>query len=311
VDSTKALADEALRYKQRAFVGRVCMLQNSPDYYCNESEEQAQQADLAIVDYINKIDPQNEIVAPIITPRFAPSCSESHMCWQGKLAKDHNLMCQTHISENVSEVEWVKELYPKCKSYANVYDSTGLLTDRMILAHAVHLTEEEKNLIKDRNSGISHCPISNSALTSGQAPVRSFLDKNIKVGLGTDVAGGYSPSILEVARHASLVSRHVCMQTKKDRDILSLDEVFYLATLGGAKVCNLDKKLGNFEVGKQFDAQFVNLTVKDSPIDVFEWNMPKSMDEKLNHSLQRWLYQGDDRNTRQVWVGGGLVVNKD
>ncbi|CAN6616916.1 probable guanine deaminase [Trichomonascus vanleenenianus] len=309
-EPTKVLANEALAQKQRAFVGRACMVQNSPDYYCHHSHEESHEADRTVIEHINKIDPTNEIVSAIVTPRFAPSCDEKMLKWLGELAKKEQLPIQTHISENKNEIAWVKELFPQYEGYADVYDKTGLLNHKTILAHAVHLTEEEKDLVKLREAGISHCPISNSCLTSGQAPVRSMLDKGIKVSLGTDVSGGFSPSILEVARQAIIVSRHVAMFSEQNRDKLTVDEVFYLATLGGAHVCNLGHKLGNFEVGKKFDAQFVDLHVEDSPIDSFEWHSENSVEAKLKHAIQKWLFNGDDRNTRSVWVNGDLVVSK-
>uniref|UniRef100_A0A060TEY9 Guanine deaminase n=2 Tax=Blastobotrys adeninivorans TaxID=409370 RepID=A0A060TEY9_BLAAD len=310
-EPTQILADEALRQGQRAFVGRVCMVQNSPDYYVH-TEEESKAADEQVIAYIKKRDPQGEIISPIVTPRFAPSCTEHIMEWQAKLAKRENLPIQTHISENTGEVEWVKELFPKCSGYADVYDKAGLLTDRTILAHCVHLTEDEKHLIHHRQSGISHCPISNSSLTSGECPVRSLLNKEIKVSLGTDVSGGYSPSILAVARQALLVSRHIAMKSQDKDDVLNFEEVLYLATYGGAEVCGLADKLGSFEVGKKWDAQLVSLDHNDSPIDVFPFATSSlSKEQRLRHSAQQWIYLGDDRNTRKVWVNGQLVINKD
>lgn len=314
--ATNLLADLALKLGQRAFVGRVCMTQNSPDFYRDESEEEAQKADLAVIEHIKSIDPTYEQVSPIFTPRFAPTCTHDSMKWMGDMMKKTGIPCQTHISENEGEIAWVKELFPESKSYADVYDKANILTDKTILAHAIHLSEDEVSLVKERNCGISHCPVSNSSITSGEAPIRSYLNKGIKVGLGSDCSGGFAPSILEVAKHALLVSRHLTMTTKQNVDKLSIEEVLYLATVGGAKVCNLENSLGNFEVGKKWDAQLIDLEAKDSPIDVFDWQHPSKSQEDTYESIMdnliaKWLFNGDDRNTTKVWVGGKLVSSRD
>jgi guanine deaminase len=314
-EATNILADLAFSKGQRAFVGRVCMNQNSPDFYKDATEEQSRKADLQVIEHIKTIDPEYKRVSPIFTPRFAPTCTHDSMKWMGDMMKKTGLPCQTHISENKAEIEWVKHLFPNNKSYTDVYDAAGILTEKTILAHAIHLSEEEIETIKARNSGISHCPISNSSITSGEAPIRKYLDKDLKVSLGTDCSGGFSPSILESARHALLVSRHFTMDSENDKDKLSIAEVLFLATLGGARVCNLEDSLGNFEVGKKWDAQLVDLESKDSGIDIFEWQtIDSSSDEenivKFENLVAKWLFNGDDRNTVSVWVDGNLVSSR-
>lgn len=281
------------------------------DYYRDESPETALRDTRASIDHISKIDPNHELIRPIITPRFAPSCTSQTLKQLGQLVSRAGLHSQTHISENKKEIELVKKLFPDAEHYAGVYDDHDLLTPRMILAHAVHLSAEERRLIKARDAKISHCPISNTALSSGLCPVRQLLDEGISVGLGTDVSGGYSPSVLEAARQASLVSRTIAM-SEDDRAKLSVEEVLYLATRGGAKVVGLEDGIGGFEVGKQWDAQLIQLaTVSDDggvagcmldegPVDVFGW---ESWEEKV----AKWVFCGDDRNTRKVWVKGRLV----
>jgi guanine deaminase len=294
-----------------------------PDYYIDESPEQALAATQATIEHIRGIDDDFELVSPILTPRFAPACSTETMRRLSELQKQMRLPMQTHISENVNEIELVKEIFPESKNYADVYDKHGLLTDRMILAHAVHLSEEEADLIAERKAKIAHCPCSNSALTSGVARVRWLLDKGIQVGLGTDMSGGYSPSILEAARQAKLVSNHLVMphgrldgssqEEKEEREKakLSIDEVLYLATRGGAQVVGLADKIGAFEVGMQWDAQLIDLGIVpdevseddyavESNLDVFGW-------ETWDERIAKWVFNGDDRNTKKVWVLGRLV----
>jgi guanine deaminase len=281
----------------------------SPEHYRDESTEQTISATRECIEHTKKIDPKHELITPIITPRFAPSCTPDCLDQLGALHKETGYPCQTHISENKPEVALVKELFPKSESYAHVYDDAGLLTDKTILAHAVHLSKKEVDLVKERNSKISHCPASNTALTSGCAKVRDLLESGIDVGLGTDMSGGFSPSILETARQAIWVSRYVAMQDG-DQAKLSAEEVLYLATRGGAKVVGLPDRIGGFEVGMDWDAQMISLgTIAmdsksqdefESPVDVFGW---ENWEERVN----KWLYNGNDRNTVAVWVKGRLV----
>lgn len=310
VESTKVLAKLAHELKQRAFVGRVCMDENSPDFYRDASVEAAQEADLSVIEYIDTLDPDREYVSPILTPRFAPSCSREIMQWMSKTMDRYQLPCQTHISENTKEVAWVRELFPECKSYTDVYDSVGLLKPSTILAHAVHLSSQEKQLISLRQAGISHCPMSNSCLGSGIAPVKDLLAMSIKVGLGTDVSGGCSPSIIENARQALMMSRLLAQTTNLDDNKLSVPEVLYLATLGGAQVCGLDNKIGTFTVGKKWDAQLVDIGAPGSNVDEFDWHTDFIKHNKLQYLVEKWLFNGDDRNTTHVWVNGHLVVDK-
>ncbi|KAK1755561.1 Metallo-dependent hydrolase [Echria macrotheca] len=320
VASTNLLADLCLQAGQRALVGRVCMDQLSPAYYRDESPEAALAATRESIAYIESIDPGREIVRPVLTPRFAPSCSAPLMRGLGGLAKERpDLPIQTHISENKNEIALVRELFPpestgaQDDSYSGVYDAFGLLTDRTILAHGVHLSESEAELIAKRGAKVSHCPCSNSAITSGAARVRWLLEKGVCCGLGTDMSGGYSPSVLEAARLAALVSRHVAMGGD-DKAKLTVEEVLYLATRGGAEVVGLQQRVGAFAVGMDWDAQLVGLSTvdaqgevegiaegeEDGNVDVFGW-------ESWPDIVAKWVYNGDDRNTRKVWVKGRLV----
>jgi guanine deaminase len=258
VDSTNILADLCLKAGQRAFVGRCNMDQNAPAYYIDADVETAVRDTEATIAHCHQVDPEGKIVRPIVTPRFGPTCSAELLKQLGDLAKRGDLPVQTHISENKDEIAWVQELFPTSKGYADVYDTAGLLHDRTILAHAIHLTDEEIELIRARNCKISHCPCSNLALTSGTAKIRTLLKKGIKVGLGTDMSGGYSPSILEAVRQATLVSRMVALAEGEEAK-LSVTEALYLGTKGGADVMGLGDKIGAFKVGMQWDAILVGL----------------------------------------------------
>ncbi|CRG88683.1 chlorohydrolase family protein [Talaromyces islandicus] len=319
VPATCLLASLCHQRGQRAFIGRVCMDNPAfcPEDYHDESSAESISATQTVIDYVKNLDPKGKLIAPIVTPRFAPTCSCDALAGLGQLAASYtpSLHIQTHISENKSEVALVKELFAG-SSYAQVYDDAGLLTPRTILAHAVHLTAEERALVKSRNAKVSHCPASNNALGSGLCPVRTLLDDGIVAGLGTDVSGGYSPSILESARQACLVSRLVTSQSTgtTGRENLSVEEALYLATRGGAHVVDMADQIGGFDKGMFFDAQLIELgpgvgnndDIRDDlnqdlgNIDLFGW---ESWEEKI----AKWVWSGDDRNVKSVWVAGRLV----
>ncbi|ROW05691.1 hypothetical protein VMCG_05232 [Cytospora schulzeri] len=318
VAATNLLLDICLARGQRALVGRVCMDEERtcPAWYKDESPSQTLSRTRECVAHARRRDPEGHIVRAIVTPRFAPSCTPASMRALGDLAREEGLAVQTHVSENKGEIDLVREMFPAesggGRGYAGVYDAFGLLGERTILAHGVHLGEGEAELLRDRGAKVSHCPCSNSALASGAARVRWLLEKGVDVGLGTDVSGGYSPSVLEAARQASLVSRHVAMGGDEGAK-LSVEEVLYLATRGGAKCVGLEGRVGGFEVGMEWDAQLVRLggvgdgesegegeSEDQGNVDVFGW-------ESWEEMVAKWLFNGDDRNTKRVWVKGKLV----
>jgi len=164
------------------------MNRESPPHYIELSSESSVSDTRQLISYIRDLSKtplcahHEPLVQPILTPRFAISCTDDLLSSLGEVAaSDPSLRIQTHISENKSEVSFTASLFPAANHYAGVYDMFGLLRNNTILAHAVHLTDDEVDLIKARESGISHCPTSNFNLNSGVAPVGVYLDKGIKV----------------------------------------------------------------------------------------------------------------------------------
>ncbi|XP_075231637.1 guanine deaminase isoform X2 [Lycorma delicatula] len=299
VESCITFVEELIEAGQRAFVGKVNMNTGCPPEYSETTSSSIADTE-KFIDFMKNI--KNSLVKLIITPRFAVTCDMPLMTTLAELAKKHDLYIQTHISENKDEVNYVKEIFPECSSYTDVYDKAGLLTKKTVLAHGVYLTNPELKLLKERGSSIAHCPISNTSLQSGFCNVRMLLNEGLSVGLGTDVAGGYSPSIINCMRAAMNMSIHISFL--HDNHIpLNYHEVFYLATLGGAKALQMENLIGNFTMGKDFDALRIDLNCQDTPIDYFN-------ELTLSEKLQKFLYLGDDRNIRQVYVKGNLVKNK-
>ncbi|XP_050966832.1 guanine deaminase isoform X2 [Labeo rohita] len=297
-DASLLLGELADKFGQRALVGKVCMDCNSavPQYKESPSECK-EETDRFIKELLKKEYPN---IKPVVTPRFAPSCSSSLLSELGEIANNNKLHIQSHISENKEEVELVKTLFPGCKSYTDVYLKHNLLTDRTVMAHGCHLTDEELEIFRDTGSAISHCPNSNISICSGMLNVRNVLNHKVKLGLGTDVAGGYSPSMLDAIRRTLDTSKALTIQDPQ-HETLTFEEVFRLATLGGSEALSLDDQIGNFVVGKDFDALRVNVCIPDGPIDLFPGEGPKVI-------LEKFLNLGDDRNITEVYVAGRQVV---
>ncbi|KAF8927519.1 hypothetical protein BGZ52_004402 [Haplosporangium bisporale] len=296
LDACKELVNIIQEQGQRAYVGKVNMNQNSPDFLVETTESSVRDT-RAFIDYVKEVNTGNNspLVTPIITPRFAISCDSELLTELGKLAAEYDLPIQSHLCENLNEIGFTMSLFPNSANYTSVYADHGLLNDRTIMAHCVHMKDEELDLMKEKNAGISHCANSNFNLKSGMADVRKMLNKDIKVGLGTDVAGGYSPSILEALRSSRTASVARNMETS-----LIVAELFYLATVGGARVMELDDKIGNFEVGKEFDAILVNTQVENTPMDVFDH-------DSVETQFEKYLFVGDDRNNEKIYVQGKEV----
>ncbi|XP_015182300.1 PREDICTED: guanine deaminase [Polistes dominula] len=290
------LAQAVSKYGQRAFIGKVNMNIDRDDGYCENTVDSIKNT-VQFVDDINALN--NPLIKPIITPRFALSCDMKLMIELGLLAKNKNLRIQTHISENLDEIKAVLNMFKDYTSYASVYNAAGLLTDKTILAHAIYLTDSEIALVRQNDTAVIHCPSSNTCLKSGMCDVRKLISQGLKVGLGTDVAGGQSSSMVEAMRSALAVSNNLAT-IKNDYISLDYKEVFYMATLGGAISLGIDEEVGNLMPGKQFDALVINMNVNDSPID-------NLMSYTLEEQLQRFIYSGDDRNILEVYVSGRKV----
>ncbi|GAB6022592.1 hypothetical protein CHUAL_006690 [Chamberlinius hualienensis] len=268
--------------KQRAFVGKVNININSLDGYCETTKSSINDTQ-AFIDYV--VGKNNPLVKPIISPRFALGCSEKLMKKLGVLARNNNLAIQTHISESKEEVRLVEAQFPRCSNYTDVYNKTGLLTEKTILAHGIHLSDEEIDLIKLKGSAIAHCPTSNINFNNGLCDVRRILDNEIPVGLGTDISGGCSLSMLDAIRQAVTTSTFIAMNKDSSYKPIDYEEAFFLATLGGSQVIGLENQIGTFEVGKDFDAIFVDPAASEGPIDCL-------CNDDLKTRFNRFIYLG-------------------
>jgi guanine deaminase len=303
-EATKILAEVCLEKGQRALVGKCNMERNAPDYYRDKSNQESLETTEDFIAYMKKLDPDCKLVQPILTPRFAICCDEELLTGVGEIAKrEAGIMIQTHFDETVQEVALTHELFPQFSNEADLYAHFGLFNDRCIMAHCIYPNDYEIGKLKEHDVGVAHCPVSNTTGGEwGAAPIRTYLDLGIKVGLGTDSGGGFSSSILEAIRQALITSAGRATMTGDKSWTLTLNEVFYIATLGGAKVCGMGDKLGTFAIGKEFDALKISTLEETGAASTLLED-----DDLMTVIFEKFLMSGDDRNIAEVYVQGRSV----
>ena len=308
LEATQILADVCLKKSQRALIGRVAMddAQQCPPYYRDASAESAAALTRAFIDYVQSM-PGNSsgLIRPVITPRFIPSCTDDLLVRLGSLARETGCHVQTHCSESDWEQRFVLDRCGKTDTAA--LDGFGLLSRRTILAHANFIDGADIALIRERGCGIAHCPLSNVFFSDAVFPLRKILRHDLHVGLGTDIAGGASPSILDNARHAVIASRTLESgvdpaqdRSQRRRPDSRIDAVtaFWLATAGGGSA--LDLPIGIFREGFQFDALLVDARARDG-------NLHLDIDDTAEDILQKIVYLAGRANVREVWVANRQV----
>ena len=293
--STDAFFEESQRRGTRMIGGKVLMDRNAPEPLLDTGQSAYDDSKALIGRWHDN--GRNQYA---ITPRFAPTSTPEQLELAGALWKESpGTFVHTHVSENVGEIAWVKELFPERAGYLDVYDHYGLLGRRSVLAHGVHLTGAEKQRVHDTGSAVAHCPTSNLFLGSGLFHVGHAKDKKrpMHVGLGTDIGAGTSFSILETMNEAYKVAQ-------LNEYPLSSIKSFYLATLGGAEALDLADKIGTLEVGKEAD--FVVLDLKSTPLLAYRTERAESTEELL-FVLS---IMADDRAIAATYVAGSPAYTR-
>lgn len=297
-EASEILCDIAEEKGQRAMVGKVCMNRNSFNGYQETTQDSLNETKLFVSGVKAR---KSALLDPVITPRFVPSCDRELLVGLGEMAKTFDIRIQSHLSETLAEVAWVKELEPKNHNYTDVYQQAGLLNSKTVMAHCVHLSDVELKAMKESRAGIAHCPNSNCSIRSGNMDVRQIQNHGIKVGLGTDCSAGYSPSMLDAMRFAVLTSNQFQMQDPSGYQALTYSDALYLATRGSAAVTCLDQLVGQLDEGFQFDAIRIRLNSKTHPSSHLFGH------ESIEDMVHKFVFLGDDRNVVQVWVNGRIV----
>ncbi len=288
-EATLLLMDLMEKTGLDTMIGKVNMDRNCPDYIIEETEESAGETLEWIKDVLHR---KYKNTRPILTPRFTPSCTDELMEELKKLQMRYGLPLQSHLSENPGEIAWVKELCPWAEFYGDAYDRFGLFGADCptVMAHCVYSGEQEIERMKENGVFIAHCPESNMNVSSGIAPVRTFLERGLHVGIGSDVAGGSTENLFRAMAHAVQSSKLRWRLTDDSLEALTAEEVFYMATKGGGAFFG---KVGSFEKGYEFDAVVLDDT---------RLKHPQPLD--VRNRLERMIYLADEREIRAKYVKG-------
>ena len=285
--SADAIFEAAEARDMRLIAGKVLMDSNCPEALRDDPESGYAESKALIERWHGK-----GRLGYAITPRFALTSSPEQLTAAGRLASEYpDVWIHTHLAENMEEVEEIARLFPDNRSYMDVYDEFGLLRERAVFAHCLHMDDEDRGLMARKGGAAAFCPTSNLFLGSGLFDLAAIRAAGIRCGLGTDVGGGTSLSLLNTASEAYKVL-HL-----QDQPLQAM-RALYLATLGAAEALYLDDKIGNFEKGKEAD--FVVLDFEGSSLTARRTAAADTIEEKLFALMTL----ADDRNIHSTWVHG-------
>ncbi|OSX59877.1 hypothetical protein POSPLADRAFT_1048336 [Postia placenta MAD-698-R-SB12] len=314
----------------RAFVGKLSMDISSRATYVEQSAESSLHSARSFVDQCHNLCahmPAHErLVEPVITPRFVPTCSDGLLEGLGKLAAEKTLRVQSHMAEAHDQMDWVRR--ERGADDVDIFARHGLLTPRTVQAHCTFLGAPALSDIARRGTAVAHCPLSNAYFSAQPFRLREALQRGVRVGLGTDIAGGYDVDIMGSMRQAVAVSRmregaRIMADTNEDGQVaegarqvnLAVDwkEALYLATRGGALALGLPAGCGTFTVGAPFDAQFIRVFSETTgegigSLDFFDTDKNAAKRKTLAvDMIEKWWCLGDHRNREGMWVQGRKV----
>ncbi|CAI08767.1 Guanine deaminase [Aromatoleum aromaticum EbN1] len=285
--SVDALFAAARKRHMRMIAGKVLMDRNCPDFL----RDPADGGDAESKALIERWHGRDRLLYAV-TPRFAPTSTPAQMALAGRLFADHpGVYLQSHLAENEREVAWVARLYPEARSYLDVYERYGQLGARSVFAHCVWIDDTDRTRLAATGAAISFCPTSNLFLGSGLFDLDRAHAAGVRVGLGTDVGGGTSFSMLQTLNEAYKVQ-----QLRGQR--LPVERGFYLATRGGARSLYLDDRIGSFDTGREAD--LVVLDPAATPLLARRTAVATTLAERL-FAL---MLLGDDRAVAATWVMG-------
>jgi len=285
--SVNAFFTAALSRRLRMICGKVMMDRHAPAELCDTAES-------SYADSLDLIKAWHGVqrLGYAVTPRFAPTSSDAQLAMAERLLQEFpDVHLHTHIAENKAECDWVSSLFPDKKDYLAVYEHYGLVRKRAMFAHAIHLPDEAWQRLARADAAVAHCPTSNLFIGSGLFNMQAAMRAGVKIGLGTDVGGGDSFSILRTYNEAYKVQQ-------LQHYTLPPEQGLYMATLGGALALDLDRYIGNFSQGKEAD--FVVLDEAATPLL-----------KRRSQQLQDWrerlfmlMMLGDDRCVFDTYVMG-------
>lgn len=306
-EASLLLAKVCAQLGQRGLVGKVVMdnVDQCPDYYRDASTETALKETEEFIIEVKQLNKQTKQgIYPVVTPRFIPSCTDEALHRLGELASKYNTHIQSHCSESDWQHGYAKERFGKHDAFA--LNDFGLLQEKSVMAHCNFIAEDDAKLFAATGTAVAHCPLSNVFFSNGVFPAKHIHDLGVDIGLGTDVSGGFSPSLYDNIRQAVISSRMleegVDTTISADRrgvssSRLTTNEAFFFATAGGGE--SLSLPIGRIEENYIWDVQIIDTTISTAKLPLF--NNP------LEDVFQKIVYLSRPENIKEVWVQGEKV----
>lgn len=277
----------ASQRSMRMIAGKVMMDQNAPARLMDTAESSERDTRELISQWHG-----HGRLGYAVTPRFAVSSSSDQLARAGQIHRDvPDTWVQTHLAENHREIEWVRELHPDSRDYLDVYDKHGLLTDRTVFGHCLHLSDQELSRLSQAGGKVAFCPSSNMFIGSGLLNLDRMRNAAIDVSVASDVGGGASLSMFRTMADAYKVCQ-------LQGQLLSPMESFAMITLGNAETLGLDRYIGNLAVGKEAD--FLILDPGEEGVLARRVGLAKSIEEEIFV----YLTMADEGVVAETWING-------
>ncbi len=289
-ESVDAIFTAAQARGMRVYAGKTCMDRNAPDGL-RDTAQSAYDDSKRLLQKWHGVDR----LSYVITPRFSPTSTPEQLAALGALWREYpDCLMQTHLSEQLDEIAWVRDLFPQSRDYLDTYEAQGLLREGALYGHAIHLTEREKSRLIEAGASLIHCPTSNTFIGSGLFDMG--LARHLRVGLATDTGGGSSFSMLR-----TMAAAYEVAQLRGQS--LHPSQLWWLATQGSARALHAEAKIGNIAVGMEADLAVIDLASTPAIAQA------AARADDLWQALFPTIMMGDDRAVQTVWVGG-VEVNK-
>ncbi|MEH6957230.1 guanine deaminase [Neobacillus drentensis] len=311
-EASLLLAEICAEKGQRGLVGKVVMdnPEQNPDYYRDADTKTALADTEEFILAVNKLAKSaKQGVYPVVTPRFIPSCTDDALKGLGELAEKYDTYVQSHCSESDWEHGYVKNRFGKNDAFA--LQEFGLLGEKSVMAHCNFLDDADADLFAATGTAVCHCPISNAYFANSVIPIAHLHSKGVEIGLGTDISGGFSPSLFDNVRQAVIVSRMLedgvnSTLPAEERGVansrITINEAFFFATAGGGVSLNLP--IGRLEENYAWDVQIIDTSVPNAKLPLYHAN------EDLFDIFQKIIYLARPENIREVWVQGVKVHSR-
>ena len=294
-NSVDAFFEESSKRDLRMIAGKVLMDRNAPEGVCDTAQAGYNHSK-ELIEKWHQIG--RNLYA--ITPRFAPTSSPEQLEMAGQLYSEvDNVYVQSHVSENVAEIEWVKKLFPEAKTYIEIYQNFNLLGPRSLYGHGIYFSDEDIELVSSTGTGIVHCPTSNLFMGSGLFELKKMYDAKVSIALGSDIAGGTSLSPFSVMKGAYEIAQLKGFS-------LSPLQAFYMATLGSSKTLHLDDKIGKLVPG--YEADLVVIDLESTSIIK---NRLQQGAQNLEDLLFAQIILADERSIAATYCNGNILYQRN